>query len=375
MGLNALSDRKRAISEQVVVVTGASSGIGRECVVELVSRGATVVATARNREALDTLASSLSSARGRIETIVADVADWKQVEKVAKTTIERFGRIDTWVNNAGVAMFASVASSTVEEIERVISVNLLGQIHGMKAALPHMTAQRGGTLINVGSVESWRAVPLQSAYAASKHGLKAFTEALRMELQHERTGVDVVLISPAAINTPIYENARSKLGVKPRAVPPVYDPRAVVDAIVFAAEHPRRDITVGGAGAALILLQRLSPRLLDWYMVSNGRFFRKQMTRQPDDGVDNLFEPSRGPGAVRGSFGHRAFAGSLYTRVFEYHPWRKVAAAALVVPWVVPALLAALPGIGLGALALKLFGPLVRRASKRAHAPDTGERT
>lgn len=330
---------KKRISEQVVVITGASSGIGRETALQLARRGAKVIAVARNQTALQVLEGSAASAEGEIQAVVADVSDPKQVEQIAKSTVDRFGSIDTWVNNAAVSMYATVAESDVEEMERIIAVNLLGQIHGIKAALPYMRAQGGGTIINVSSALGWRGVPYQAAYVASKHGIKGFTETLRLELKNERSNIDVTLILPSSINTPLFEHARSKLGVKPRPIPPVYQPSLVARAILSAAERPPRDLVVGWGGKALILAERISPRLTDWYMLQNNRMFRKQKTNQPDDNQDNLFEPVGGPGAIHGSFGAEAKTRSLYTRLFEQNAWLMAASeiitAILAVPLII----------------------------------------
>lgn len=164
----------------------------------------------------------------------------------------------------------------------------------MKVALPHLVRQNGGTIINVASALAKRSVPLQSAYCAAKHGIKGFTESLRMELQHEHPDIHVTLILPSSINTPLFHHARSKIGVLPKPMPPIYEPQAVAESILFAAEHPRREIVVGGAGKMLEIGEALSPSLLDWYMVRNGKMFKQQRTKQPDDGQDNLFAPMPG---------------------------------------------------------------------------------
>jgi len=218
---------------------------------------------------------------------------------------------------------------TAEELTRVIEVNLLGQIYGMKAALPHLRRQAQGTIINVASALAERAVPLQAAYCASKHGVKGFTEALRLELEHERSGINITLVLPSSINTPFFAHARSRLGVKPMPIPPIYEPRVVAEALVFAAEHPRREIVVGGAGKALIAGERLSASLLDRYMLFRGQMFNKQKTSQPDDGQDNLYQPSQGSGASTGEFGQQSQGTSLYTRYLELHPARKRALVAV----------------------------------------------
>jgi hypothetical protein len=219
----------------------------------------------------------------------------------------------------------------VSEMERVIQVTLLGQIYGVKAALPHLCRQGGGTIINVASVLGERSVPLQAAYCAAKHGIAGFTEALRLELTRERSGINVTLILPASINTPFFRHALSRMGVRPRPMAPVYEPDLVAEAILFAAEHPRRDIVVGGAGKALIAAQRLSPALVDRLMLLGGIAFTQQRTDRPDDGRHNLDGPLLGTAAVSGDFEALTTPASPYTRHLELHPLRGrlVAAGAL----------------------------------------------
>ena len=322
----------RPIGEQVVVVTGASSGIGRETALAFGQRGASVVLAARNEPALREVAREIERLGGKAHAVPTDVAEWAQVERLAEEAVARFGRIDTWVNNAAVSAYAAVEAMTVEEIERIVRVNLLGQVYGTKAALSRLGQQNQGTIVNVSSALAERAVPLQAAYCATKHGIKGFTEALRLELAHDRSGVAAVLILPSSINTPLFAHARSKLGVKPQPIPPVYEPRTVAEAILAAAEHPRRDVYVGGAGKLLTLAQRVSPALLDRYMLQDGRAVEQQRTDEPDDGRDNLFAPLAGTGSATGEFGRRSQTTSLYTRVLGLHPNREraVVAAALV---------------------------------------------
>ncbi len=313
----------RSLSDQVVVITGASQGIGRETALQMARRRASVVLAARNEEALLELAAQVERLGGQAETVVTDVADCQQVERLAQRAVERFGRIDTWVNNAAVSIYATVEQLESDEMERLVTVNLLGQMYGSKAAIAHMKPRRQGTIINVGSALSERAIPLQSAYVASKHAVQGFTEALRLELTHDHAGIEVVLILPSSINTPLFNFARSKLGVQPMPVPPVYEPRAVAEAICHAAEHGGREIVVGGWGKLLIVGQRLSGSLLDRYMLQGGRSFEQQKTDRPDDARDNLFEPSSGPGSTTGEFGEGSKSTSLYTTYLELHPNRK----------------------------------------------------
>jgi short-subunit dehydrogenase len=316
------------LSDQVVVITGASQGIGRETALRFADRGGSVVVAARNAEALRDLVGRIETVGGRAEPVVADVARYADVERIGARAIERFGRLDTWVNNAAVSIYASVEQLEPDEMERLVQVNLLGQMYGSKVAVRLMKPRRRGTIINVGSALSDRAIPLQSAYVASKHGVAGFSEALRLELMHEQAGIDVVVILPSSTNTPLFDFARSKLGVQPMPVPPVYEPGVVAEAICHAAEHGGREIVVGGWGKLLTLGQWLSPSLADRYMLQGGRLFEAQKTDRPDDRRDNLFEPSTGPGASTGRFGAGSKASSLYTRHLELHPARKRATTA-----------------------------------------------
>jgi short-subunit dehydrogenase len=311
----------RKIADQVVVLTGASSGIGRETAIEFARRGARLVLAARNREALNTLAAGVQRVGGTGLVVPTDVSDFGQVSELATRAAQRFGRIDTWVNNAAVTVYGTVEQTDVQDIRRVIEVDLLGQIHGMKVALPHLR-EAGGTIINVSSFMARRAVGLQAPYCAAKHGVAAFSEALRLELRHDRVPVHVVEVLPSSINTPIFEHARSEIGVLPRPIPLVYEPRVVADAIVAAAEKPVRQVFAGGAGRLLEAAQRLSPALVDWYLLGLGRTVDNQRTTRPDDGRDNLDEPSRAPGRTTGHFGRWSMSTSRYTTMFGLHPVR-----------------------------------------------------
>jgi short-subunit dehydrogenase len=320
----------RPINEQVIVITGASSGIGRATALRFGKMGATVVLAARNVIGLEETAREIQSEGGQPHVVPTDVAEWPQVERLALHAVEMFGRIDTWVNNAGVAVYATAENTTVEETSRVLQVNFMGIVHGVKAVLPYMRQQGYGTIINLGSVESKRALPYHSAYTASKHAVKAYTDSLRMELQREKSGINVTLILPAGINTPFFNHARSKFGVKPMPVPPVYAPELVAEAIVTAAQHPQRDIYVGGAGMFLAILERISPALSDRVMTTGGTMFKLQKTNEPDNGVDTLFETIPEVGRIHGDFSNITKP-SMYTRFFELMPaWQRLAVPTLV---------------------------------------------
>jgi short-subunit dehydrogenase len=320
----------RALSEQVVVLTGASSGVGRETALQLAEHGGTVVAAARNTEALDTLTAEVERLGGTITTVPTDVSQWEQVQALAQRAVEEYGRIDTWVNCAAVSLYGTVADLDVAEIDRVLDVILRGEIYGMKAALSVMQPAGVGTIINVASALGVRSVPLQSAYCAAKHGVRGFAQSLRMELEHEQLPVAVCTVLPSSINTPLFTHARSRMGVKPQPVPPIYEPSVVAGAILAVARRPQAEVVVGGGGKVLTLVERLAPRMADSLLLGLGKTWSKQRTDEPDDGVDNLFQASTGPGAVTGEFSATAKSSSVYTEVFELHPERiRYALAAL----------------------------------------------
>ncbi len=312
----------RPLGEQTVVITGASSGFGREAAILMGQRGADVVLAARDEAALKDVAAEVERAGGHALVVPTDVAEWPQVERLAAAAVERFGRIDTWVNNAGIGLGGMVADQEVAEIDRLIRVNLMGQVHGVKAALPYMKDQGGGAFINIGSVAGVRTFPLQTMYCASKHAVKGFTEGLRLELEREPGEFHVTYIAPAAINTPFFRSARTKFGTQLDAPPPVYDPEVVAESIVFAAEHPRRDIFVGGGAKMFDILQRISPPLVDRLMTAGDKIIDDQISGVPADG-DNLFSPPPGPREVRGPHAAKAHPTSLYTKTFEWHPMLK----------------------------------------------------
>jgi NAD(P)-dependent dehydrogenase (short-subunit alcohol dehydrogenase family) len=255
--------RLKPVREQVVVVVGASSGIGREAALAFARRGAKVVVAARGKDELDSLVREIEAFGGEAIAVTADVSHYPDVERLASAAVDAFGRIDTWLHLASITLYAKLVDTTPDEFRRVIEVGLLGQAHGAMAAIPWLRRSGGGALIHVSSVEALRALPYQSAYAAAKHGVKAMLETLRMELRRDRVPISVTNVMPSSIDTPAFEKARTKLGVEPRGIPPLYDPAIVVRALLRAAEHPQRDVVVGAAGRALVFVQALSPRLAD----------------------------------------------------------------------------------------------------------------
>lgn len=213
----------KPIAQQVVVVVGASSGIGRETALQFAKRGANVIATARSQPGLDSLVAEIERTGGTATAIAADTSDFEQVKGIVDTAIARHGRIDTWVQNAAVEIYASFDDTTVDEFRRVMEVNYLGHVYALKAVLPQLK-QTGGALIHVTSVEAVRSLPLQSAYAASKHAVNGLLEAVRVELKHDNVPVSITEIQPAGINTPLFDKAITRLGMKPQGTPPLYSP-------------------------------------------------------------------------------------------------------------------------------------------------------
>ena len=309
--------RLKPLNQQVVVVMGASSGIGRATALNFAAHGATVVCSARDGGGLATLVDEISARGGKAVAVVADVADPEQMTSVAAFTAQELGRIDTWVHVAAVSVYARFEDTSPAEFARVIEVNLLGQIHGALAALPHLRSAGGGALICVSSVEGQVSLPFQSAYAASKHGVVGFLDSLRIELSREGVAVSVTNIMPSGMNTPLFQKALTRLGVEPRPPPPVYAPELVSRAILHAACTPRRDLVVGGAGWALQLAHRLSPAITDAILRSPAGY-DSQLTDRPKSpqARSNLFEPSLDTLArVEGIFGAETLRKSLFTRL------------------------------------------------------------
>lgn len=317
----------RPLSEQVIVITGASSGIGLCTARAAAEAGARVVLGARSDVVLQRVAGEIRDAGGDALAVDVDVSDLSAVERLAERAIERFGRIDTWVNNAGVTIYGELIATPLEDHRRLFETNYWGVVHGSIVAVRHMR-ERGGALINVGSVLSDRAFPLQGAYSASKHAVKGFTEALRMELEHDGIPISVTLVKPAAIATPYSEHARAFTPNEPRNAPPYYAPELVAKAILRAATEPVRDVFVGGSSRAVSALGTVAPRLAD--RLFEGTLFRLQQTNTPSNGRrDNLFVPTD-DARERGRAPSRVIERSLSDRAAE-RPMRTLLLGAVLV--------------------------------------------
>jgi NAD(P)-dependent dehydrogenase (short-subunit alcohol dehydrogenase family) len=305
---------KKPISEQVVLVTGASSGLGRAIARLAGERGAKVVVTARNAEALDNCVGEIERAGSEALAVPGDVADQAHVERAVEAAVERFGRIDTYVANAIVTVYAEAWRLEPEELRRVWEVNFFGVVYGYWAALPHLRASRG-TFLHVSSALAYRGIPLQAAYCSTKAGLRAFLESARVEEQKAGTGVAISLVLSGAINTPQFDRDRQKLGYQPEPVPPIYQPEPFAEATLHCAEHPVRELPISWGAQRLLWGQKLSPRLGDWVLRRNG--WKAQYTAEPKplDAPDNLFDTlPRDPGA-HGRFDRQARGSTLWTRL------------------------------------------------------------
>jgi short-subunit dehydrogenase len=322
-----MNARLLPMHEQVMVITGASSGIGLVTANQAAQLGACVVLAARNEHDLRQAVDQIRRAGGRAMYIVADVADPQQVEAIGDAAVREFGRVDTWVNNAAVSMYGRITEVSIEDMRRQMDINYWGQVYGSRVAVRHLR-QRGGALINVGSALCDRAIPLQGNYCAAKHALKAFTDSLRMELEEEGVPISVTLVKPASIDTPFFEKAKTYLGVEPQPVPPVYAPEVVSEVILRAAQQPIRELIAGGSGAKLSAA-RFAPRLADLYM--ERWTFDSQTTNKPAVGrPDNLYAPVPADGGERGrNWAGHTRASSVYTEAI-LHP-RAAAAIGLCV--------------------------------------------
>ena len=303
---------KKPLAEQVVVVTGASSGVGRAVAREAARRGARVVVAARNGDALDAAVSEIEAYGSQAHAVAGDLAVEDECARVVEEGVDRFGRIDSFVRCQMVSVFGGVEKLTAEELRRVFDVNFFGGVWCFNAALPHLKESRG-TFLDVNSGLAYRGIPLQAAYCASKAALRTFLESARVELQRAGSGVDVCVVLPGAINTPHFDRVRQKLGRQPQPVPPIYQPEVFAEAVAALLEHPDREVPVGWGAQKLLWGQKLSPRAGDLFLLRNG--FESQTTDEPKpvDAPDNLFDTVPGDPGARGRFSEEARASSAWT--------------------------------------------------------------
>lgn len=302
--------------KQVVVITGASAGVGRAAVQAFAARGADIGLIARGRDGLLGAKRDVERAGGRALVLPLDVSDHDAVDEAAALVERKLGPIDVWVNNAMVSVFSPVLEMEPAEYQRVTDVTYLGVVYGTLAALRRMKARNHGSIIQVGSALALRSIPLQSAYCAAKHAVLGFTDSLRCELIHDRSRVHLSVVHMPALNTPQFSWVKSRLPNQPQPVPPIFQPEVAARAIVYAADHHPRELWVGGPTVKAIVGQMFIPGLLDYYLGKTG--YRAQQTDEPvtRGRKDNLWKPLPGDHGAHGSFDSRARGASaeLWTR-------------------------------------------------------------
>jgi NAD(P)-dependent dehydrogenase (short-subunit alcohol dehydrogenase family) len=313
-------------ASEVVVVTGASSGVGRAVAHAFARRGARVGLLARGVSALEEARDEVERLGGAGLVLPTDVSDHAQVEAAADAVERELGPIDIWVNDAMATVFAPFLEVTAAEFRRATEVTYLGAVHGTMAALSRMVPRDRGTVVQVGSALSYRAIPLQSAYCGAKFAMRGFTDSVRTELMHDGSRVWITMVQLPAVNTPQFNWCRTRLPDHPQPVPPIFQPEIPAEAVYWAAHHRRRELDVGGSAVKAIVGTTLAPRLADWYLARTG-YRSQQIPGQPVNGrPDNLFEPVPQEAATHGIFDD-------CSRTRSYQLWlnthRPVVAAAL----------------------------------------------
>lgn len=320
--------RLQPLSDQVIVITGASSGIGLTTARMAARTGAKVVLTARDEETLREEAQRIRDEGGEASYLAGDIADPETATRVAQHAVQTYGRIDTWVNNAGIGLYGLAQDVSLADMRRLFDVTFWGVVHGCLAAIPRLKAS-GGVLINVGSVDSEISVPYHSAYAAAKHAVKGFTNALRMELEKEGAPIAVTLVKPAGIDTPFFEHAKNYMDDNPQPPPPAYAPEVVARTILHCAERPVRDIIVGGSGRVMVGLTRALPRAGD--RLFEATMYRAQQTKRPTrhDRAGALYSTGPFNGRERGQYGGMVRSHS-YTTALALRPAQSALGIALL---------------------------------------------
>jgi NAD(P)-dependent dehydrogenase (short-subunit alcohol dehydrogenase family) len=314
-------------SPRVVVITGASAGIGRAAARLFAREGAKIALIARGLERLEAAKREVEALGGTALVAPADVADADAVENAAARCEEAFGPIDVWVNNAMTSVFSPIKEMTPADFRRVTEVTYLGYVHGTLAALRRMLPRDRGVIVQVGSALAYRGIPLQSAYCAAKHAVEGFMDSLRCELLHDGSRVQVTMLQMPALNTPQFGWVKSNLPRKAQPVPPIFQPEVAAEAIVFASRHPRREFYVGWPSFKAIVGNKIVPWYADRMLARNG--YDSQQTDEPEnpDRPNNLFEPTPGEQAAHGAFDSRARSWSPGWWVSKNRDWlAKVAA-------------------------------------------------
>jgi short-subunit dehydrogenase len=298
--------RRQPRHPEVVVITGASAGVGRATVRAFAERGAHVGLIARNSEALEAAQREVEACGGKALVCVADVADASAVEAAADAIEQQLGPIDVWVNNAMITIMSPISALQPDEVKRVTEVTYLGTVYGTLAALKRMRPRNRGVIVQVGSALAYRAIPLQAPYCGAKFAIRGFTDSLRTELKHERSRVHVTMLQMPALNTPQFDWCRTHMAHRPQPVPPIFAPEVAARAIVWAAHHRRRELYVGWPSVRAIWAQKLMPGLLDRYLARFG--YSSQQSNEPVDSArsDNMWQTVPGDHGAAGRFGKQA---------------------------------------------------------------------
>jgi NAD(P)-dependent dehydrogenase (short-subunit alcohol dehydrogenase family) len=303
---------------EVVVITGASAGVGRATARAFANRGAKIGLLARGRDGLEGARREIERAGGEALVLPTDVANPEQVEAAAQAVEEKFGPIDIWINNAMVSVFSPIKEMTPEEFKRVTDVTYLGAVYGTLSALRRMLPRDRGVIVEVGSALAYRGIPLQAAYCGAKHAMQGFIDSLRCELLHDQSRVRVTMVQLSALNTPQFSWVKSRLPRKPQPVPPIFQPEVAADAILWAAFHDRPEVYVGWPTVKAIVGNKIAPRFADWYLSRQG--YQAQQTDEPVEAgrIDNLWEPVPGDHGAHGDFDSRALSLSWQFRLSKH---------------------------------------------------------
>ncbi len=315
---------------EVVVITGASAGVGRAVARAFAREGASMGLLARGRDGLEAARLEVEELGGRALVLPLDVADADALEQAAESVEREFGPIDIWINNAMVSVFSPVKEMKPEEYRRVTEVTYLGYVYDTLAALKRMLPRDRGVIVQVGSALAYRGIPLQSAYCAAKHAIQGFNDSLRCELIHDGSSVRVSMVQLPAINTPQFSWVKSRLPRKPQPVPPIYQPEVAAEAILFAARNDRREMYVGYPTIEAIVGDKIAPGFADLYLAKNG--YDSQQTEEPvePDRRDNLWEPLPGDHGAHGTFDQRASSTSPQLWASMNRNWLIIAGAGLL---------------------------------------------
>jgi NAD(P)-dependent dehydrogenase (short-subunit alcohol dehydrogenase family) len=316
---------------KVAVVTGAGAGIGRATAVEFAKRGYDVGLLSRDPGRLQSAAEEVERYGVRALTIPTDVADAKAVEAAADRIEQELGPIDVWTNVAMATVFAPVSRLTPEEFERATKVTYLGQVYGVMAALKRMRPRNRGAIVNVGSALGHRAIPLQSAYCGAKFAIRGFTDSLRSELLHDGLDIHLSEVDLPAVNTPQFDWALNKTGLRAQPIPPIFQPEVAARAIVFAATHRRARLWVGLSTVKAIVANWLAPGRIDRFLASAGYSGQLADRLLPSNAPSNLFEPVAGDYGTHGRFDEQARAVSW--QLFADRHRAAVALGAVTLVW------------------------------------------